>query len=199
MRWARIGRFPGTLLPSDVFVLGLLTWGVTAGSDGLGIRENTTVVIFAIAWITAALTRLTEFRNGRRPAVKLVGSDLRSTAILLAGTTPWLLGFLRNAYPMSAIWTPIEIPLLLQAVGAALAIAAVAEPFFRSIRKQSPSPETAAEYRFSIALLIRSAAILLLSGSPVFALFCGLWLTVALWPSPGCFRFGFSRSETLAS
>ena len=202
MRWARIGRFPGTLLPADAFVLGFLTWGVTAGSDGLGIRENTTVVIFTIAWITAALTRLTEFRDGRRPAVTLVGSDIRSTAILLAGTAPWLLlGFLRSAYPTSAIWTPIEVPLLLQAVGAALGIAAVAEPFFRSIRKQSPSRETAAEYRFSIALLIRSGAILLLSGSPVFTLFCGLWLTVALWPSLGCFRFGFRSpsAETLAS
>ena len=73
-------------------------------------------MIFTIAWMTAALTRLTEFRSGRRPAVKLVGSDIRSTAIVLAGTAPWLLlGFLRNAYPTSAIWTPFEVPPLLQA------------------------------------------------------------------------------------
>lgn len=201
MRWASIGRFPGTLCPTDIFVLAFITWGVSAGSGGLGIRENATIAIFTITWVTAALTRFTDFRSGRRPALKLGRNDIRTTAIVLAGTAPWLLlGFLRSTYPTSAVWTPFEVPLLLQALGVALAIAAVAEPFFRLNRKQSPSPEAAAEYRFSIAVLIRSAAILLLSGSPVFTLFCGLWLTVALWPAPGCFRFGFRShsGETLA-
>lgn len=200
MRWASIGRFPGTLCPTDIFVLLFITWGVSAGSDGLGIRENATVAIFTITWVTAALTRLTEFRSGRRPAVKLERSDIRTTAIVLAGTAPWLLlGFLRSTYPTSAIWIPLEVPALLQALGAALAVAAIAEPFFRSNRKQSSSPDASAEYRFSFAVLIRSAAILFLSGSPVFTLFCGLWLTVALWPAPGCFRFGFRShpAETL--
>lgn len=200
MRWARIGRVPGTLCATDAFVLAFITWGVTAGSDGLGIQERSTVVVFTIAWMTAALTRLTEFRSGRRPALKLMRSDIRTTAILLAGTAPWLLlGFLRSAYPTSAIWIPFEVPLPLQALGAAFAIAAVVEPF-RSTRTPSPCPDEA-ECRFSIALLIRSAAILLLSGSPVFTAFCALWLTIAVWRAPGRFRFGFrtTAAATLAS
>ncbi len=201
MRGASIGRFPGTLCPTDVFVLAFVTWGAAAGSGGLGIQANAIVVVFTMVWVTAAVTRLTEFRRGRRPAVKLGRSDPRATAIVLAGTAPWLLlGLLQHTYPTSAIWVPFEVPSLLRALGVALAIVAVAEPFFRSIRKQSPDPHSAAEYRFSIAVLIRSAAILLLSGSPVFTLFCGLWLTVALWPAPGGFRFvlRLDATETLA-
>lgn len=199
MRW---GRFSGTLCLTDVLVLVYISWGVSAGSGGLGIRENATFVIFTMVWMTAALTRLMEFRSGRRPALKLGRIEPRTTAIVFAGTAPWLLlGLLQSAYSTSAIWAPFEVPSLLRALGVALAIVAVAEPFFRAIRKQSPDPEAAPEYRFSIAVLIRSAAILFLSGSPVFTLFCGLWLTVALWPAPGCFRFGFrsTSAETLAS
>jgi hypothetical protein len=201
VRCASIGRFPGTLCPTDVLVLAFITCSVAAGSDGLGIRENATLVIFTIAWVTAALTRLTEFRSGRGPAVKLECIDGRTTAILLAGAAPWLLlGLLQKVYPTSAMWIPFEVPSVLQTLGVALAIAAVAEPFFRSIRKQSPIPAAAAGHRFSTGVLIRSAAILLLSGSPVFSLFCALWLTVALWPAPGYFRFGFrsNAAETLA-
>jgi hypothetical protein len=149
-------------------------------------------VIFTIAWVTAATVRLTEFRHGRQPALKIDRIDGRTTAILLAGAAPWLLfGFLQEAYPTSAMWTRFEVPSLLQALGVVFAVGAIGEPFFRSIRKQSSIPAAAAEHRFSIGVLIRSAAILLLSGSPVFALFCGLWLTVALWPAPGCFRARF--------
>ena len=199
MRW---GRFSGTLCPTDVLVLVYVSWGVSAGSGGLGIRENATFVFFTLVWVTAALTRLMEFRSGRRPPLKLGRIDPRTTAIVLAGTAPWmLLGFLQSAYPTSPIWIPFEVPSLLRALGVPLAIVAVAEPFFRSIGRQSPDSKAAAEYRFSIAVLIRSAAILFLSGSPVFTLFCGLWLTVALWPAPGCFRFGFrsTPSEALTS
>ena len=86
--------------------------------------------MFTMAWITSAITRLTEFRRGRRPALKLRRRDPRATAIVLAGTAPWLLlGLLQHTYPTSAIWVPFEVPSLLHALGVALAIVAVAEPF----------------------------------------------------------------------
>jgi hypothetical protein len=198
----RSGRFSGTLCLTDVLALVYITWGVSAGSDGLGIRENVAFVFFTTVWTTAAITRLMEFRSGRRPALKLGRIHPRTTAIVLAGTVPWMvLGCLQSIYATSAIWVPFEVPPLLRALGVPLAIVAVAEPFVRSILKRSPGSEAAAEYRLSIAVLVRSAAILLLSGSPVFTLFCGLWLTVALWPARGCFRFRFRSisAETLAS
>jgi hypothetical protein len=185
MACASIGRFRSTICLTDVFVLAFISWGVAGASAGLSIRTNVTVVIFTMAWITAAITRLSEFRRGIRPAVKLVRGDTRTTAILLAGTAPWLLsGFVRTAYPASPIWVPFDVPPVLQALGVALAIVAVAEPFFRSLSTPAPELRSTGDHRFSTAVFIRSAAILLVSGSPVFTIFCGLWLIVALWPSP---------------
>ncbi len=190
MAFARIGRFRGTVCLTDVFVLAFISWGVAAASAGLGARTNVTVVIFTMAWITAAITRLSEFRRGTRPAVRLARGDARTAAILLAGTAPWLLsGFLRTAYPASPLWVPFDVPPLLQALGVALSIIAVAEPFLRSLRTSAPQLRAAADHRFSTAVFVRSAAILLVSGSPVFTIFCGLWLIVALWPSPGYFPY----------
>ena len=190
MACAGIGRFRGTVCLTDVFVLAFISWGVAAASAGLSIRTSVTVVIVTMAWMTAAITRLSEFRRGTRPAVRLARGDTRTAAILLAGTAPWLLsGFLRTAYPASPIWVPFDVPPLLRALGVALAIAAVAEPFLRTLRAPAADSRATADHRFSTAVFIRSAAILLVSGSPVFTFFCGLWLIVALWPSPGHFPY----------
>ena len=153
------------------------------------------MVIFTIAWITSAMTRLAEFRRGERPAIRIGHMDARACVTLLAGTAPWLLlGFLQSAYPTSPIWVPFKVPALLHALGIGLGLAAVLEPFSRALRKPSPAPDGAAGNQVSIAVLIRSGAILLLSGSVVFSLFCGLWLTVALWPAFKRFRLGISLS-----
>ena len=169
---------------TDLCVLVFVTGGVAAGSGSLGIHDSAAVACFTLAWTTTAMTRLREFRQGRRPALKLDSIDRGSAAMLLAGTVPWfLLGFLQSVYPTLAFWTPFAVTPQMRALGMLLAIGVVAEPFFQSTSKEPLAP--AAESQFSFSILIRSAAILLLSGSTVFTLFCGLWLTLALWRAHG--------------
>ena len=154
------------------------------GSGGLGLQDDATVVIFTIAWVTSALTRLKAFRQGQRPALKLSDLDARTAAALIAGTVPWFfLGFLQSAYATSFVWVPFHVPPQLHALGILFAVAAVAEPFFQSLRKVPPAAEPAPAHGLSIGVVIRSAAILLLSGSFVFSVFCVLWLMVACWPA----------------
>jgi hypothetical protein len=183
-------RRGGTVLLTDVFVFAFLALAVSAGSK-VGIGNGISVVIFTIVWMSAAITRLTELRRGERPALQLRSLDIRTTAILVVGSGPWvLLGFLQRAYPSSVIWKPIELPPSLGALGIALAVAVIAEPFLFPVRRcGTGAPEHryagSAEdaYRISTGVIIRSGAILLLSGSLVFALLCALWLGVALWPA----------------
>ncbi len=180
------GRGGRTVDPTDVLVLALLAWAFAAGSNSRTGDEISTVIL-TIAWLSAAVTRLAELRRGERPAVRLQGLNLRTAAMLVAGTGPWLLlGFLRDAYPSSAIWQPIEIAPSLKALGILLAFAVIAEPFINARGSASaaqasrPDGRTGNDYRFSASMMIRCGAILLLSGSPVFALLSALWLGVAL-------------------
>jgi hypothetical protein len=190
MARARIhGRHGRTILPTDIFVFTFLALGVAAGSSA-ATDNRISVVFFTIVWMTAAITRLTSLRRGDRPAVQLNCLNLRTAAILLVGSGPWvLLGFLQDAYPSSVIWQPIEVPLSLRAIGMVLAAAVIFEPFMHFVRapaiaaqKCQSTGSVADECRLSWSVMIRSGAILLLSGSPIFALFCALWLAVTLWP-----------------
>ena len=181
MAWVGYGRRrERTVLPTDIFVFAFLALGVSAGSRVVTGNEMA-VVALTIAWMSAAITRLGELRRGTRPALRLQNLNVRTSAILIAGTLPWiLLGGLQRAYPSWAIWKPIEVAPALQALGIALAMAVIAEPFLNSIRNSKLAPPKDA-YRFSEAVMIRSGAILLLSGSPVFAILCALWLGVTIW------------------
>lgn len=173
---------------TDVFVFAFLALGVSAGSS-VTMGNGISVVLFTIVWMSAAITRLTEFRRGKRPALQLQFLNVRTTAILVVGAGPWvMLGFLQGAYPSSVIWKPIDIPWSLRALGIALAIAVIAEPFLPLIRRSGFATQgyrsagsTGDEYRFSAGMIVRSGAILLLSGSPVFAFLCALWVGVTLW------------------
>ena len=172
--------------PTDVLVLALLAWAFAAGSNAKP-GDEISMVILTIAWLTAAVTRMAEFRRGERPAVQLKSLNLRTAAMLLAGTGPWLLlGFLQSAYPASAMWKSIDIAPSLKALGIALAIAVIAEPFLNARGSASAAQgsrtdgHTRNDYQFSGSMVIRIGAILLLSGSPVFALLSALWLGVAL-------------------
>ena len=73
---------------------------------------------------------IAEFRQGRRPALKLGSIDIAATAaMLLAGTVPWfLLGFLQSVYPTLAFWTPFAVTPQMRALGMLLAIAASLNP-----------------------------------------------------------------------
>lgn len=190
MAWARIqGRRGRTILPTDIFLFASLTLGVAMGPSA-ATNNRISGVVFTIVWITAAMTRLTEFRRGERPALQLNCLKPRTAAILVVGSGPWLLlGLLQSAYPSSIVWKPIEVPPLLGALGIALTIAVIVEPFLHRLRMPALAEQaggfpgsTAHEYRFSSSMIIRSGAILLLSGSPKFALMCALWLGVTLWP-----------------
>jgi hypothetical protein len=169
-----------TVLPTDIFMFAFLAMAVSAGSRVVTGNEIS-IVVLTIAWMSAAITRLTELRRGDRPALQLRGLNLRTTATLIVGTGPWLmLGVLQRAYPSSAIWAPIEVAPWLRALGISLAMAVIAEPFLPSIRRSRPAGSSD-DYRFSESVMIRSVAILLLSGSPVFAVLCALWLGTELW------------------
>jgi hypothetical protein len=189
MAWARIqGRRGRTILPTDIFLFAFLALGVAVGSSA-ATNNRISGVVFTIVWITAAMTRLTEFRRGERPALQLNCLNPRTAAILVVGSGPWLLlGLLQSAYPSSIVWKPIEVPPLLGALGIALTIAVIVEPFLHSLRMSALAGQadrfagSTHEYRFSSSMIIRSGAILLLSGSPKFALMCALWLGVTLWP-----------------
>jgi hypothetical protein len=168
------------VLPTDIFVFAFLAFGVSAGSRVVAGNE-VAVVALTIAWMSAAVIRLGELRRGERPALQLRQLNVRTSAILIAGTVPWvLMGILQRAYPSWIIWRPIEVAPALQALGIALSMAVVAEPFLNSIRKSEIARRPDA-YHFSEPLMIRSGAILLLSGSPVFALLCALWLGITMW------------------
>jgi hypothetical protein len=190
MAWARIQARRGrTILPTDIFVFTFLALGVAAGSSA-ATDNRIAVVVFTIVWMSAAITRLAEFRRGERPAVQLSGLNLREAAILVVGSGPWvILGFLQHAYPSSVIWKPIEVPPSLRALGIALAIAIIFEPFLHFMRRSATAAQECRstgsmgdEHRLSWSVIMRSGAILLLSGNPMFALLCGLWLVVTLWP-----------------
>jgi hypothetical protein len=175
-----------TIDPTDVLVFALLAWAFAAGSNAKA-GDEISMVILTIAWLSAAVTRMAEFRRGDRPAVQLKSLNLRTGAMLVAGTGPWLLlGFLQNAYPTSAMWQPIDIDPSLKALGISLAIAVIAEPFINARGSASDAQPSRSgghigiDYRFSGSMVIRSGAILLLSGSPVFALLSAVWLGVAL-------------------
>ena len=184
MAWVGYGRGrERTVLPTDVFVFAFLALGVSAGSRVVTGNE-VAVVALTITWMSAAITRLGELRSGKRPALRLQNLNVRTSAILIAGTVPWiLLGGLQRAYPYWVIWKPIEVAPALQGLGIALSMAVIAEPFLNSNRKSTTAPPLDA-YRFSEAVMIRSGAILLLSGSPVFAVLCALWLVITLWVPP---------------
>lgn len=181
MAWVGLGRRrKHTVLPTDIFVFAFLALGVSAGSRIVTGNEMA-VVALTIAWMSAAVTRLGELRRGERPALRLQNLNVRTSAILIAGTVPWILmGVFQRAYPTWMIWKPIAVTPALQALGIALSMAVIAEPFLDSIRKpEIARPRDA--YRFSEPVMIRSGAILLLSGSPVFALLCALWLGITVW------------------
>jgi hypothetical protein len=176
------------VLPTDMFLFAFLALGISAGSSA-AVGNRISVVIFTIVWMSAAITRLMELRRGDRPALQLRCLDLRTTAILVVGSGPWvMLGFLQRAYPSSVVWKPIDVPPSLRALGIALAVAVIAEPFLHLVRRSGTtadgyrSARSAGDaYRISAGVIIRSGAILLLSGSPVFGLLCALWLGVTLW------------------
>ena len=181
-----------TILPTDVCVLIFLALAV-AGESGASTDNQIAVVVFTLLWMSAAVTRLTEFRRGERPAVQVTRLDRRALVMLLLGSGPWIiLKSLKSAFASAALFEPIDVPSSLQALGVALALAVIAEPFLRAFRKpasdaRAPRVAGSAEpgYPFSASVMIRSGAILLLSGSPSFAVSCALWLGVTCWPRAG--------------
>ena len=176
MRWRRAPRFPGALYPTDILVLVFLAAGISAGCAGLGIRDRTVAVIFTMAWVSSAVTRLSALRQGRRPSIRIDRLDVQRAATLMLGAAPWvLLRFLQTSYPVSAFWTPIAMGVPMQVFGTALAICVVAAPLLgRAAISRSASGD----------LVLRSAAVVLITGSPVFAALSGLWIVATFWPTP---------------
>ena len=154
-------------------MLAVIVGGVTAISyQLLGLRGDALIVILIVTWLSGAIRRLSEFRHGRRPPLTVGPHDVRGMALIVAGIGGWfVMGWLRVVYPASPIWTPLAVPAPLYALAILLAIATLAEPFVQRARDQ----------RYNS--LIPMAAICLLSGSPVIALFSSFWLVLSFHPS----------------
>ena len=178
------------MLPTDMFVLVFLALGV-AGASAATTSSATAVAVFTLVWMTSAITRVSELRRGGRPAIRLNELDRRQAVAFAIGSGTWIvLGILQTTYASWIVWKPIEVPFPLKALGVVLAAGVIAEPFLLRLRRSPKTMHgcltggsTPPEYRSSASLMIRSGAILLLSGSPVFALMCALWLSITLWPS----------------
>lgn len=173
-----------------MFLLVFLALGV-AGASAASTNNVISVAAFTLAWVTSAVTRLAELRRGERPAIKLSRLNLRQAVVFAFGGGSWVvLGVLQNSYASSIVWKPIEVPLLLRALGLVLAAAAIAEPFFERMRKSAATEpgwpgradDATVQDGLSVAMMVRSGAVVLLSGSPLLALMCALWLGVTLWP-----------------
>ena len=180
-----------------MFVLVFLALGV-AGASAASTNSATAVAVFTLVWMTSAITRVSELRRGDRPAIRLNRLDRRQAVTFAIGSGTWIvLGFLQSAYASWIVWKPIDVPFALRALGVVLAVAVIAEPFFLRLRKSLAAVEgragdaSAPDYGFSASLMVRSGAILLLSGSPIFALMCALWLGVTVWPSAAAAAEGF--------
>jgi hypothetical protein len=195
------------LLPTDVIALALITSYMTMVSVKLlGLQEHLPIVIFVVTWLSGAVSRVSQFRQGRRPALKAGSDGGRAMALTLAaGTAPWLgLGWLQFAYPDSPIWRPVQISGPMYAIGLLLAVATVALPFIRRARLATVCAAPAASQGIT-ATLVPMAAIFLLSGSLVIALSSTIWLVALATPyvfavvaamSPT--RFGITISANLS-
>ena len=146
-------------------------------------NDTLSVAVFTLVWMTSAITRVAELRRGERPAVQISGLDRRQGVTLAVGCGAWwLLGFMQSANASSIVWKPIDVPPVMWAIGVILAIAVIAEPFFYRLRGSAAAQEPGIGHSAG-RVLVRSGAILLLSGSPMFAMVCALWLGVTLWPT----------------
>jgi hypothetical protein len=195
------------LLPTDVIALALITSYMTMVSVKLlALHEHLPIVIFVVTWLSGAVSRVSQFRQGRRPALKAGVDNGRAMALTLAaGTAPWFgLGWFEFAYPDSPIWKPVHISAPMYAVGLLLAVATVALPFIRRARSGHVSDAPAASQGIA-ATLVPMAAIFLLSGSLVIALSSIIWLAALVTPyvfaavaagSPT--RFGITISANLS-
>jgi hypothetical protein len=177
----------GTVIPTDVFVFAFLAVGVSGASNAT-IGHEAAVVVFTVAWMSTAITRTAQFRRGERPALQLSCQDFRRTAILLLGSMPWvMLGFLQSACPLRFSGSRLRFPVAARAWDRP-GLAVIVAPLLNRLRWRGISAAQyfalgapGDEYRFPAGVMIRSGAIMLLSGSPVFGLLCALWLGAALW------------------
>src|SRR5688572_29525853 len=104
---AAVARVRGAFCPTDMIVVALITSCMTkVAGDLLGIHSQVPVVIFVVTWLCGAVSCLSDFRHGRRPALKVGAENRRAVALkIAAGTAPCLaLGWLHYASPDSAIW-----------------------------------------------------------------------------------------------
>lgn len=173
-----------TVFPTDIFVLIFLALGV-AGASGASMSDTVSVAVFTLVWMTSAITRVADLRRGDRPAIQVSGLNGRQAVTLAVGCGSWwVLGFMQSAHASSIVWKPIDVPPLLRTLGVVLAVAVIAEPFLRRMRRSAVSQARCTGHSAGCVIL-RSGAILLLSGSPMFAMLCALWLGVTLWPPAG--------------
>lgn len=175
------GRGTGSLYSTDTIVLVLVSACLTEIAwEVFGIRDRLPIVILVVTWLCGAIHRLSEVRQGRRPALKVGLENGRATALTMAaGIAPWLaLGFLHSAYPDSPIWTPLQVPVPLYGLGMVLAAATIAGPFIRRGHERPVDSATTAP-QLTPETLLPMAAIFLVSGSIVMGLLSVVWLAAS--------------------
>ena len=154
--------------------------GLAISERLIGVQNRSILVIFAVVWLTSAASRLLEFWRGKTFALAAHAKGARTVTALIAGTGSWyVLFFSRKLYPESLIWTPASLPLWVNVIGIALALAAVIRPPVRTTAGQTDTPNALIP-QLTVRTEILMIAMLLITGSLVIVLMVGLWLVLLL-------------------
>jgi hypothetical protein len=175
-----------TLQPVDLIVLVMVVgFVVPVASDLLQVREPGAIIVLAICWTCAALTRLTAWRNQRRHGQPAQDGRVRVTAsvVMFAGAAPWIvLPLLQQYSPHASLWAPIGLPVWLRAGGAVLMLRGVMRPFLAASRTALPNSatvtRTAAVASATPEMLLDGLGFGLLAASPLLGALIGIWLAL---------------------
>ena len=176
--WSASGRLGRLLRSTASFIVLLIAmwWQIEVCSDLFAVRGHVFLAALVLGWMSQTVQCVLEAR--RRSIDDRLQWDTRGPAIILAGVVPWIiLQILYATHLGGTIWQSAPIPLAARSLGAALALGVVLIPSRRGeplCQGTSTMPELTVQ---SLLLLIST---LLVSGSPVFALFTLYWLAVVL-------------------
>jgi hypothetical protein len=168
---SRLGRLIRTA-GSFVVLLIAMWWQIEVCYTLFGVHGHAFLAVLVLGWMSQTVQCVLDARRG-------LTRDSWSQATVLAGLLPWIM--LPILYAMQVggtmtIWQSAPIPLAARGLGAVLALGVVLTPSRRG-EPLRPGTGTTPELTVQSQLLLIST--LLISGSPVFALFTLYWLAVA--------------------
>jgi hypothetical protein len=167
---SRLGRLVRGM-GSFVVLLIAMWWQIEVCYNLFGVHSHAFLTVLVLGWMSQTVQCVLD---GRRGSTR----DAWSRATVLAGLLPWIM--LPILYAMQVggtmtIWQSAPIPLAARGLGAVLALGVVFTP---SRRGEPLRPETGTAPELTVQSQLLLISTLLVSGSPVFALFTLYWLAV---------------------